>query len=70
MSEERTIRIQALADAVKEYASKEKKRIEDEVAVLKTVLAGRTGGAGVQAISVKRVTEVANYDLQAYLGTT
>jgi len=64
---DRASRVQALADAVKEYAGKEKTRIDNEVKILEAILNGRTGGAGVQASSTKVVEAVASNDLQAYL---
>ena len=64
---DRASRVQALADAVKEYTGKEKTRIENEVKALEAILKGRTGGAGVQKSSTKVVEAVANNDLLAYL---
>jgi len=66
---DRASRVQALADAVKEYTKKEKTRIENEVKVMEAVLKGRTGGKGVQASTTKVVEAVAYNDLQAYLGS-
>ena len=66
---DRASRVQALADAVKEYTGKEKTRIENEVKVMEAILKGRTGGAGVQASTVAVVEAVAKNDLQAYLGS-
>lgn len=66
---DRTSRVQALADAVKDYTAKEKKRIENEVKVLEAILSGRTGGAGVQASSTAVVAAVAQNDLKSYLGS-
>ena len=64
---DRASRVQALADAVKDYTKKEKTRIENEVKVLEAILKGRTGGAGVQASSTKAVEAVAKNDLKSYL---
>jgi len=66
---DRASRVQALADAVKDYTAKEKTRIENEVSVLEAILSGRTGGAGVQASSTAVVAAVAQNDLKAYLGS-
>lgn len=59
--------LQALADATSEYVKAEKTRIENEVAVLKAVLSGRTAGSGIQSQSIAQVTSVANADLFSYL---
>jgi len=64
---DRASRVQALADAVKDYTKKEKTRIENEVKALEAVLSGRTGGAGIQASSTKVVAAVAFNDLKSYL---
>jgi len=61
----RSSRIQALADAVADYAGKEKTRIENEVKALQEILDRR--GANVQAATTRAVAAVANNDLQAYL---
>lgn len=63
----RSSRLQQLADATKQYVDSEKKRIENEVKVLESVLSGRTAGAGIQANSVAVVQAVAESDLSAYL---
>lgn len=64
---DRSSRVQALADAVKDYTKKEKTRIENEVKVLEAILDGRTGGAGVQQSSTAVVEAVAKFDLKSYL---
>jgi len=61
----RASRVQALADAVADYADKEKTRIENEVKALQEILDRR--GANVQAATTRAVEAVANNDLQAYL---
>lgn len=66
---DRSSRVKALADAVKDYTGKEKTRIDNEVKSLQAILDGRTGGAGVQKIATKVVEAVANHDLQTYLGS-
>lgn len=63
----RAERLQALRDATHEYVAAEKKRIENEVAVLEAVLDGRTAGKGIQAQSTSTVAAVAQSDLTAYL---
>jgi hypothetical protein len=63
----RSARVQALADAVADYTSKEKLRIEKEVEVLEKILSGRTGGAGVQKSSTAVVEAVAKNDLKSFL---
>ena len=63
----RAQRVQDLQNATNDYVQAEKKRIENEVKYLKSVLQGRTGGAGIQANSVAVVQAVAEADLAAYL---
>lgn len=63
----RTDRLNALRKAVHQYADAEKKRIENEVAVLQAVLNGRTAGKGIQQSSTTIVAAVAESDLAAYL---
>jgi hypothetical protein len=63
----RADRLSELESKTKEYVKKEKTRIENEVQVLEAVLKGRTGGAGVQKISVTVVTAAAENDLASYL---
>jgi hypothetical protein len=63
----RNDRINQLKSTVTEYVTKEQTRISNEVAVLEKILSGRTGGRGIQAISTKAVTAVANADLTNYL---
>lgn len=64
---DRLSRLEALQSTTKDYVKAEKKRIENEVKVLEAVLSGRTGGAGIQKISVAVVDAVANKDLADYL---
>lgn len=63
----RSDRLKALRDAVHQYADAEKKRIENEVAVLQAVLDGRAAGKGIQQSSTTTVAAVAESDLAAYL---
>ncbi len=60
-------RIKELQRTVKDYVKSERTRIENEVTVLKAILSGRTGGAGIQSNSVSVVQAVAQSDLAAYL---
>ena len=64
---DRTKRLTDLKTAVLELAAKEKKRIEDEVAVLKKVMSGRTAGKGLESSTTDRVAAVAVNDLDAYI---
>jgi len=66
-SQDRNTRLDNLKTAVSTYVSDETTRIDREVKILKAVLDGRLGGAGIQAVSIKRVSEVAFNDLQGYL---
>lgn len=63
-------RLDALKKAVDEYAETEKKRIENEVAVLDKVLSGRAGGGGVQTQTTAAVSRSAYNDLASYLKGT
>lgn len=62
----RTDRLDALEQSVKDYVSKEKTRIDNEVQFLKDVLKGRTGGAAVSR-AVEAVSSVAYNSLTSYL---
>ena len=64
---DRASRLQDLEDAAKEYIKAERTRAENEVKSLQAILDGRTGGAGIQAVSVNVVAAVANKDLETYL---
>jgi hypothetical protein len=57
----------ALKKAAHEYTAKERTRLKNEVSVLKSILDGRTGGAGIQRISTDMVAAVAQQSLDAYL---
>jgi hypothetical protein len=60
-------RIKALKDTVDKYVEEEKKRLENEVAVLEDILKSRPGGSGIEKVSVKIVGEAANNDLKTFL---
>jgi hypothetical protein len=64
---DRLSRLKELENAAKEYIKAERKRVENEVKSLQDILDGRTGGAGIQAISVNIVAAVAKKDLEEYL---
>lgn len=64
----RSDRLQQLLSTVQDYVTKEQTRISNEVSVLQSILNGRTGGQGIQAISTQQVTAVAQADLAAFLG--
>jgi hypothetical protein len=64
---DRLSRVKKLAEAVQKYADDEKKRIENEVKVLEAILEKRTGGNGIQAVSLRVVSAAAENDLKAYL---
>lgn len=59
--------LQALQDATHEYVAKEKTRIENEVAVLKAVLSGRSAGSGIQSQTTTQVASVAKAEIYDYL---
>ncbi len=63
----RSQRIQDLKTAADQYIQQEKTRVENEVQALEAILNGRTGGAGIQQVSVKVVAAVADKDLASYL---
>lgn len=60
-------RVQDLQKALNDYINSEKTRVQNEVKVLQGVLNGRTGGQGIQQISVAVVTAAADADLTKYL---
>lgn len=63
----RAQRLQDLKTTADQYIQNEKTRVQNEVQALEAILQGRTGGAGIQAISVTVVAAAANKDLAAYL---
>jgi hypothetical protein len=63
----RAERLENLRDSLRQYVGQEKKRIENEVAVLQAILKGRTAGRGIQEKSIQTVTAVAQSDLASYL---
>lgn len=69
-SERRLALLTALQATAKEYTAAERKRLENEVKVLKAVLSGRTGGAGIQKLNTKVAAAVAKRSLAAYLNPT
>lgn len=66
-AEARLQRVKKLKEAVDQYVSQEKKRIDNEVASLEKILSGRTGGAGVQTSSSKVAEAIAAESLEYYL---
>ena len=63
----RAQRIQDLKTAADQYIKEEKTRVENEVQALEAILNGRTGGAGIQQVSVRVVAAVADKDLASFL---
>lgn len=63
----RADRVKALQKTAKEYIAAEKKRVENEVSVLEDILDKRTGGKGIQRVSIKIVQDAADSALTAYL---
>lgn len=63
-------RLTSLQTAVNEYYTTEKKRLENEVKVLKAILDGRTAGKGIQKSGTATVSKAAQSDLAAYLRGT
>jgi hypothetical protein len=59
--------LNALKTAAHEYTAKERTRLKNEVLVLKSVLDGRTGGAGIQRLSTAMVSAAAQRSLDDYL---
>jgi hypothetical protein len=59
--------LEELQTAAKEYTSKERTRLKNEAEVLKAILSGRTGGAGIQKLNMEMVSAVAKQSLDAYL---
>lgn len=69
-AQEKGARLDRLEKAATDYVEAEKKRIDQEVLILKAILDGRTGGAGVQRFTVGTVDAVAQNDLAFYLAET
>lgn len=67
--QKRQARLDRLEAAVTTYVNKEKKRIEREVAVLEAVAKGR-GWGDLNQPAINTVTEVAQYELKAFLDGT
>lgn len=61
-------RIAELKSTALDYIAKERTRVQNEVKVLQAVLDGRTGGAGIQKVSVKVVAAAADKDLASFVG--
>ena len=59
----RAARLSALQQAVTNYVTKEKARIDNEVAVMQAILNGRGGGgsAGTQAVQAVAFNDLADY---------
>lgn len=59
--------LEELQTAAKAYTAAERTRLENEVSVLKAVLSGRTGGAGIQRLNTEMISAVAKKSLDDYL---
>ena len=59
--------LEALKTSAHAYTTKERTRLQNEVQVLKRILSGRTGGAGVQRLNTLVVAAVAQRSLDDYL---
>jgi hypothetical protein len=60
-------RLDRLEKAVREYAASERKRAADELAFLKAVLDGRTGGRALQEVSEGRTAADARAAISEFL---
>lgn len=70
MASQAQTRLQLLKDlqsAVKSYTAAERKRLQNEVSVMKAILKGRTGGAGIQSLNTQVASAAAKSSLDAYL---
>lgn len=56
-----------LQKATKEYVAKERTRLTNEASVLEAILKGRTGGKGLQTLSIQTMSAVAQKDIEVYL---
>jgi hypothetical protein len=63
----RADRLKALEKATTKYITAERKRLNDEVAALKAILEGRTGGKAIQSVAANYVGAVARKDLKSFL---
>jgi hypothetical protein len=63
----RASRLKALETATTKYITAERKRLNDEVAALKAILEGRTGGKAIQSVAANYVGAVARKDLKSFL---
>lgn len=68
MATERDQLLQDLKTTTKEYVSKERARLQNEAAVMKDILKGRTGGRGLQKTNTQVAAAVAQANLTKYLG--
>jgi hypothetical protein len=69
-SEPSTVVVSPLAQlqqATKEYVAKERTRLGNEAKALEAILAGRTGGQGIQSVNTTLVAAVARKDIASYL---
>jgi uncharacterized protein YqeY len=60
-------RLKELQKSLKEYLANERKRLENEVSVLESILDGRTAGKGIQQVNTTTISSVAESDLAKYL---
>lgn len=60
-------RLQSLEDAMKDYVTEERKRIEDEVALLEAVIENRRSGVGASGDATNTATKLAAADLAWFL---
>jgi hypothetical protein len=68
MASQRDQLLQDLQKTTKEYVAKERTRLQNEAAVMKAVLKGRTGGRGLQDQNTQVAAAVAQANLSKYLG--
>jgi hypothetical protein len=59
--------LKQLQDTTKDYVAKERTRLQNEAAVLTSILSGRTAGKGIQTAPVAMVASAAKKSIADYL---
>lgn len=65
--DERDANLDALQTSVDEWISKEKKRIEEEIAFLRKVLKGRTGAEQANSTNLAKSLELVSAEIDSFI---